>query len=77
MLTGAFPVDSVQDDWAGDDGVNVDIGLPQSYHDLPQQHRGIIAVRQAHLWEEPVWSRGQVYRKEAQSGRPRLLLAQK
>ena len=43
MLTGTVPVDGVQDYGAGDDGVNVDIGLPQSYHDLPQQHRGIIA----------------------------------
>ena len=30
MLTGTVPVDSVQDYWAGDDGVDVDIGLPQS-----------------------------------------------
>ena len=45
-LTGTVPVDSVQDDWAGDDGINVDIGLPQSCHDHSQSpHPPLISVK--------------------------------
>ena len=75
-LTGNVPVDSVQDDWTGDDGINVDIGLPQSCHGHSQSNHPPLPsyISQVHLWEGPVWSRVLGYRREVQSARPHLLL---